>query len=104
MAIIASLACSVPGTDASTLPFGLPGGIFANSRGSWLPNTKQVNWILDPDIRSFFDKLQHDWLVRFVKRRIADQRIVRLIRKWCRRGCWSKCSGARRRKGLPKGR
>src|SRR5215467_7787474 len=43
---------------------------------------KKVNWILDLDIRSFFDKLQHDWLVKFVEHRIGDRRIVRLIQKW----------------------
>jgi hypothetical protein len=43
---------------------------------------KKVNWILDLDIRSFFDKLQHDWLVRFVEHRIGDKRVVRLIQKW----------------------
>src|SRR3977135_4244726 len=47
---------------------------------------KKVNWILDLDIRSFFDKLQHDWLVRFVEHRIGDQRVVRLIQKWLKAG------------------
>jgi group II intron reverse transcriptase/maturase len=45
-----------------------------------------VNWILDLDIRSFFDKLQHDWLVRFVEHRIGDKRVVRLIQKWLKAG------------------
>jgi group II intron reverse transcriptase/maturase len=47
---------------------------------------KKVNWILDLDIRSFFDKLQHDWLVQFVEHRIADKRVVRLIQKWLKAG------------------
>jgi len=47
---------------------------------------RKVNWILDLDIRSFFDKLQHDWLVKFVEHRIGDRRIVRLIQKWLRAG------------------
>ena len=47
---------------------------------------KKVNWILDLDIRSFFDKLQHDWLVRFVEHRIGDERVVRLIQKWLKAG------------------
>jgi RNA-directed DNA polymerase len=47
---------------------------------------KKVNWILDLDIRSFFDKLQHDWLVRFVEHRIGDKRVVRLIQKWLKAG------------------
>ena len=46
----------------------------------------KVNWILDADIRSFFDTLSHDWLVRFVEHRIGDQRVIRLIRKWLKAG------------------
>jgi Reverse transcriptase (RNA-dependent DNA polymerase) len=43
---------------------------------------KKVNWVLDLDVRSFFDKVDHKWLVKFVEHRIGDRRIVRLIRKW----------------------
>ncbi|MGC8808449.1 MAG: group II intron reverse transcriptase/maturase [Thiomonas sp.] len=49
-------------------------------------NTRKVNYILDADIRSFFDSVSQSWLVRFVEHRIGDQRIVRLIRKWLRAG------------------
>ena len=48
--------------------------------------SKKVNWILDADIRSFFDTVSHDWLVRFVEHRIGDRRIVRLIQKWLKAG------------------
>ena len=48
--------------------------------------TKKVNWVLDADIRSFFDTLKHDWLVKFVEHRVADRRIVRLIQKWLAAG------------------
>jgi RNA-directed DNA polymerase len=41
-----------------------------------------VNWVLDLDIRSFFDEISHDWLVEFIQHRIADRRVVRLIQKW----------------------
>jgi retron-type reverse transcriptase len=47
---------------------------------------KKVNWILDADIPSFFDEIRHDWLLKFVKHRIADRRILRLIGKWLRAG------------------
>jgi RNA-directed DNA polymerase len=47
---------------------------------------KKVNWVLDLDIRSFFDKISHEWLVKFVEHRIADKRIVRLIQKWLKAG------------------
>ena len=46
----------------------------------------KVNWILDADIRSFFDSVSHDWLVRFVEHRVGDQRVIRLIRKWLKAG------------------
>src|SRR5208282_5193388 len=47
---------------------------------------KKVNWILDADIRGFFDNLSHEWLVKFIEHRVADRRILRLIRKWLRAG------------------
>src|SRR5271168_2320543 len=47
---------------------------------------RKVNFILDADIRSFFDTVSQDWLIRFVEHRIGDKRIVRLIRKWLRAG------------------
>jgi RNA-directed DNA polymerase len=47
---------------------------------------RKVSWILDADIRAFFDSLQHEWLVKFIEHRIADGRIVRLIKKWLKAG------------------
>ena len=46
----------------------------------------KVNWILDADIRSFFDAVSQEWLIRFLQHRIADPRIIRLIRKWLKAG------------------
>jgi RNA-directed DNA polymerase len=48
--------------------------------------SRKVSWILDADIRSFFDTVSQDWLVQFVEHRIGDRRIVRLIQKWLRAG------------------
>jgi retron-type reverse transcriptase len=48
--------------------------------------TRKVSWVLDADIKSFFDTLHHSWLVKFVEHRVADRRIVRLIQKWLRAG------------------
>jgi len=42
---------------------------------------RSVNFILDADIAGFFDTVNHDWLIKFVEHRIADRRILRLIRK-----------------------
>src|SRR3970282_498124 len=47
---------------------------------------RKVNWVLDADIRSFFDTLDHGWLVKFVEHRSADRRVVRLIQKWLKAG------------------
>ena len=48
--------------------------------------SRKVNWIVDADIRSFFNSVSQEWLVRFVEHRVGDRRIVRLIRKWLRAG------------------
>jgi RNA-directed DNA polymerase len=48
--------------------------------------SRSVNWIVDADIRSFFDEIDHVWMLRFLEHRIADQRIVGLIRKWLEAG------------------
>lgn len=47
---------------------------------------KKVGWVLDADIRSFFDTLDHGWLVKFLEHRIGDRRVIRLIQKWLKAG------------------
>src|SRR5207244_1151424 len=47
---------------------------------------KKVNWVLDADIRGFFDTIDHRWMMKFIEHRIADRRILHLIRKWLRAG------------------
>ena len=47
---------------------------------------RRVNWIVDADIRSFFDMVSHEWLIRFVEHRVGDERIIRLIQKWLKAG------------------
>lgn len=47
---------------------------------------RQVNWVLDADIRSFFDTIDHGWMQQFVERRIGDRRMVRLLMKWMNAG------------------
>jgi RNA-directed DNA polymerase len=46
----------------------------------------KVNWILDADIRAFFDTIDQEWLIRFLEHRIGDKRVIRLIRKWLKAG------------------
>ena len=49
-------------------------------------DSRKVNWILDADIRSFFDTVDQEWMIRFVEHRIGDPRIIRLIQKWMKAG------------------
>ena len=51
--------------------------------GIW---ARKVNWVLDADIRSFFDTMKHEWIVKFLEHRVADERVVRLIQKWLTAG------------------
>ncbi len=63
----------------------------------------KVNYILDCDVRSFFDSVGHDWLVRFLEHRIGDLRVIRLIRKWLKAGVMEDGSWAPTESGTPQG-
>jgi RNA-directed DNA polymerase len=47
---------------------------------------KKVNWVLDADVRGFFDAVDHGWLMKFLEHRIADKRVLRLTQKWLNAG------------------
>lgn len=64
---------------------------------------RKVNWVLDGDISAFFDSLNHEWLVKFIAHRIADQRVVRLIRKWLNAGVLEKGQWTCSEEGTPQG-
>ena len=49
-------------------------------------HSKKMSFILDADIRSFFDEINQEWLIRFLEHRIGDRRIIRLIQKWLKAG------------------
>jgi group II intron reverse transcriptase/maturase len=65
--------------------------------------TRPVNWVLDLDIRGFFDAIDHGWLVQFVEHRIADRRVVRLIQKWLNAGVLEEGKRRRVEEGTPQG-
>jgi RNA-directed DNA polymerase len=65
--------------------------------------SQKVNWILDADIRSFFDEIDHDWILRFLAHRIADRRILSLIRKWLKAGVIEDGCRKPAMKGTPQG-
>src|SRR5688572_23354212 len=65
--------------------------------------TRKVNWVLDADIRGFFEAINHEWLVKFVEHRIADRRVVRLIQKWLNAGVLEDGKRTRMAEGTPQG-
>jgi len=64
---------------------------------------KPVNWILDADIRGFFDNMDHEWTMRFLEHRVADNRILRLIRKWLKAGVSEDGNWSESKVGTPQG-
>ena len=65
--------------------------------------TQPVNWVLDADISGFFDAIDHEWLLKFLEHRIADRRILRLIRQWLRAGVSEEGQWSRSTLGTPQG-
>jgi RNA-directed DNA polymerase len=64
---------------------------------------RKVNWVLDLDMRNFFEGLSHEWLVKFIEHRIADRRVVRLIQKWLNAGVLEDGKRVRVEEGTPQG-
>jgi group II intron reverse transcriptase/maturase len=64
---------------------------------------RKVNWVLDLDIQGFFDTIDHGWLIRMIEHRIADRRVLRLIRKWLRAGVSEAGEWSKTTKGTPQG-
>lgn len=65
--------------------------------------TERVNWVLDADIRKFFDSVDHDWLMRMIEHRIADPRVLSLIRRWLAAGVLENGVYAETVEGTPQG-
>jgi group II intron reverse transcriptase/maturase len=64
---------------------------------------KKVNYVLDADIRGFFDNLDKGWLIKFVEHRVADPRILRLIQKWLNAGVLEEGEWSNTKTGSPQG-
>lgn len=64
---------------------------------------RKVNWVLDADIRRFFDTMNHSWMLKFLKHRIEDKRILRLICKWLKIGIMEDGKHTRAQCGAPQG-
>ena len=70
----------------------------------WVALTeRKVNWVLDCDIRSFFDRIVHERLIELVERRVGDRRVVRLLRKWLRAGVLEDGRWSETTEGTPQG-
>jgi RNA-directed DNA polymerase len=65
--------------------------------------TKRVNWVLDADIRGFFDNLSQEWALKFIEHRVADRRILRLIQKWLKAGVSEDGQWSETKVGTPQG-
>ena len=64
---------------------------------------KKVKWVLDLDVRGFYDNVSHEWLEKFVEHRIADRRILRLIQKWLKAGVSEEGEWKETKVGTPQG-
>ena len=64
---------------------------------------RKVNWVLDADIRGFFDAIDHGWLVKFLEHRIADERVLRHVKKWLAAGVMEDGEWVQAEKGSPQG-
>jgi RNA-directed DNA polymerase len=64
---------------------------------------KRVNWVLDADMRGFFDNLSHEWMQKFIEHRVADPRILRLIQKWLKAGISAEGQWSETKVGTPQG-
>jgi RNA-directed DNA polymerase len=64
---------------------------------------RKVNWVLDADIRGFFDSINHEWLLRFIEHRIADKRVLRHIKKWLHAGVLEEGEWKQEDEGTPQG-
>ena len=64
---------------------------------------KKVNYVLDADIKGFFDNLDKTWLIKFVEHRVADPRILRLIQKWLKAGVMEDGKWSETKTGTPQG-
>src|ERR1035437_4670403 len=70
---------------------------------SYALTVKHVNYVLDADIRGFFDSISHEWMLQFVQHRVADRRILRLIQKWLKAGVMEEGKWTETEMGTPQG-
>ena len=64
---------------------------------------RKINWVLDADIRGFFDAIDHEWMVKFIEHRIADTRVIRHVKKWLNAGVMEEGRRYTTESGTPQG-
>jgi group II intron reverse transcriptase/maturase len=69
----------------------------------WVGLMGRVSWVLDADIRGFFDAIDHGWMLKFLEHRIGDRRLLRLVRKWLRAGVSENGEWSKTTRGTPQG-
>lgn len=72
-------------------------------RKVWKEIQSGREWIVDADLKDFFDNLDHGWLVKFIERRVADPRVLRLIQKWLKAGVSEEGEWSETKVGTPQG-
>jgi group II intron reverse transcriptase/maturase len=103
---VAEVLCAVYEADFQGLSYGFRPGRSAHGALDALQTaimTQKVDWVLDADIRSFFDSVDHEWLLRILGHRIADRRILRLIGQWLRAGILESGEWKEIKEGTPQG-
>ena len=74
------------------------------TRSMWASSCRKVSWVLDADIKGFFDAISSmKWMLKFLEHRIADQRLLRLCRKWLRAGVSEAGQWSKTEVGTPQG-
>jgi group II intron reverse transcriptase/maturase len=87
--VVAEVLNSIYETDFLGFSYGFRPGRRAHEALDALAmgiRNKKVSWVLDADIRGYFDAIDHDWMMKFLEHRIADRRVLRLIQKWLKAG------------------
>ncbi|TFJ89945.1 group II intron reverse transcriptase/maturase [Lentibacillus salicampi] len=64
---------------------------------------KKVGWVLEADLKNYFGSLDHEWMMKFVRHRIGDPRILSLIQRWLKAGVMENEEIVRSKQGTPQG-
>ena len=103
---IAEILGAIYETNFCEFSYGFRPGRNAHQALKTLKNalmTQRINWVLDADIKKFFDSVDHQWMIKLLERRIADPRVLRLIRKWLKAGVLEEGSWRESDLGTPQG-